>query len=97
MIAESRNAAGHVVVSSDHWHVLHARWERNLTEAAHFTRTVVSEHASSASARVAAREFMLGLVLDLVERPLHLRDQVFVRKPRHESLKRAQRLNRKSR
>jgi hypothetical protein len=95
MIRESKNDSNRAVVSSDRWHVVHARWERNLTEPARFARTIVSEHDDRAAASVSARALMHDLVADLAERPLHLRDQIFLRKPGYLSLQRAQRLTRK--
>src|SRR4030095_4148582 len=42
MIIESLNEPHRTVLACDRWHVVHARWERNLTEAARFSRSVVS-------------------------------------------------------
>jgi len=92
MIKQSMNEASRAVVTSDQWHVVHARWERNLTKAARFTRTIVSEHSTRPNAVESARSLMHGLVAELAERPLPLRDQVFVRKPGYRSFKRAHRL-----
>ena len=95
MITESLNDNQHVVLVSDRWHVVHARWERNLTKAACFTRTVLSEHDDRVSAVESARALIDKLVTELAERPIALRDQVFVRKPGYQSLKRAHRVVRK--
>lgn len=95
MIKESLNEAKRPVVSSDRWHIVHARWNRNLTEAAQFSRTVISEHDDQETAKKHARSFIDKLVGELAERPLHLRDQVFVRKPGYRSFKQAHRLVRK--
>ena len=96
MITETLNEKQHLVLVSDRWHVVHARWERNLTKAACFTRTVFSEHDDRATAVKSARALMDKIVAELAERPLALRDQIFVRKPGYQSLKRAHRLVRKS-
>ncbi len=95
MIRESRNESNRVVLSSDRWHVVHARWERNLTETARFARTIVSEHDDRDTARLSARSLMNQLVAGLAELPLPLRDQIFLRRPGYLSLKRAHRLVRK--
>ena len=92
MIERTTNPRGQPAMTSNHWHVVHARWERNLTEAARFERKIVSEHEDRATAVVAARGLMHEIVGDLAERPLELRDQLFVRKPGQLSLERAHRL-----
>lgn len=97
MIKETLNEASRPVVSSDRWHIVHARWDRNLTEEPRFSRTVVSEHDDQETAKQSARSFIGKLVSELAERPLHLRDQVFVRRPGYLSLKQAHRLVRKKR
>jgi hypothetical protein len=95
MIHESLNETSRVILISDRWHVVHARWNRDLAGAAQFSRVVVSEHDDEGSARQAARVYIDQLLPDLAGRPLPLRDQVFVRKPGSRSFKEAHRLVRK--
>lgn len=92
MIDEITNEHGRSSVRSDRWHVIHARWERNLTEQAVFARSVVSEHDDRAAAELAARILVQRMVSELAERPLSLRDQIRVRPPGYRSYKRAHRL-----
>ena len=95
MIHEAQNEVSRLVVISDRWHVVHARWNEDLTGVAQFSRTVVSEHDDEEGARTAAHSLIAELRPELGGRPLPQRDQVFVRKPGYRSLKEAHRLVRK--
>lgn len=91
MIRELLNAENKLAVTSDRWHVIHARWSGAPGEP-FFLRSIVSEHEDSAAAVKAARHLKASLVPGMVSRPGYTRDQVIVRRPAAESLKNACRL-----
>ena len=94
MIKETFNADKKLAVTSDHWHVVHARWS-GAPGTPRFECSIVSEHADSASAVLAARELKSSLVPGMASRPREARDQVIVRRPSAESLKSAGRLEKR--
>jgi hypothetical protein len=86
LIKEILNADKQLAVTSDRWHVIHARWS-GAPGTPRFVRSIVSEHEDSASALEAARDLKSSLVRAMGERPKNARDQVIVRRPASESLK----------
>lgn len=74
-------------ISSDRWHVVHARFAPELDSKHPFTRTIVSEHDDRVLAIAAARELLTELRRDHARRKVEQKDQVFVRKPGFVSLK----------
>ena len=91
MIKETLNTDKEPAVTSDRWHVIHARWS-GAPGTPRFVRTIVSEHDDSDSAVQAARELKSSLALGMTSRSPEARDQVIVRRPSSESLKNAGRL-----
>lgn len=91
MIRELQNADNELAVTSDRWHVVHARWSGAPGEP-FFLRSIVSEHEDSASAVRAGRELKAALEPGMLQRPSYARDQVLVRRPAAASLKSARRL-----
>lgn len=96
MIKELLNAEHELAVTSDQWHVIHARWS-GAPGPARFVLSIVSEHADSASAVQAARDFKSSLTPGMATRSKETRDQVIVRRPAAESPKNASRLERRRR
>ena len=94
MIRETFNADKKLAVTSDHWHVVHARWS-GAPGTPSFDCSIVSEHADSTSAVQAARELKLALGPGMASRAKETRDQVIVRRPSAESLKSAGRLEKR--
>jgi hypothetical protein len=94
LIKETLNADQKVAVTSDRWHVVHARWS-GVPGTPRFIRTIVSEHEDDVSAMRAARELRSSLVDGMSQRPRETHDQVIVRQPNAESLKDAKRFVRR--
>ena len=88
-VTRSRRAA----LTSDRWHVVHARWAGDPSGEADFTRTIVSEHEDRPSAVKAAREILTSMATEQAARSATQRDQVFVRKPEFKSFKSAKRVD----
>jgi hypothetical protein len=74
-------------ITSDRWHVVHARWSGNKSGEPRFERSIVSEHSDRPAAVAAARTLQNSLAEELAGRPRTRRDQVFVRQPTYKSLK----------
>lgn len=91
MIRETINHKNSPVLTSDHWHVLRARWDGILSGEPHYQRTIESEHEDSASATNAARTLVATFVTEMDGRTRETRDQVLVRRPGYRSLKNAKR------
>lgn len=94
MIRELLNAEHKAALTSDRWHVVHAKWSGTQGEPA-FVRSIVSEHEDSAAALEAARALKSALLRDMGSRSKETRDQVMVRRPASESLRDAGRLVRR--
>jgi hypothetical protein len=84
-------------ITSDQWHVVHARWTSTPSDDPRFERMIVSEHESSTAAVASARALFSSLQSILTTRPFGERDQVFVRKPGYRSLKNATRVRQRRR
>jgi hypothetical protein len=83
MIRETISPKNRILLTSDQWHVLHARWTGDEL----YERAIVSEHADRASATSAAREFAAAHRAEMTGRTRVTRDQLLVRRPGHKSLK----------
>ena len=92
MIQEIINRKNLPAVTSDHWHVVHARLAGETKGKPSFERSIVSEHEDRAAAAVAAKRVMISLATMNDGRSPEGRDQVFVRKPDFKSLKTAKRV-----
>lgn len=93
MIQEKLNESRQVVVTSDHWHVVHAQWS-GAAGTPSFVLSIVSEHENSASALRAGRALKSSLRPRMTSRTREARDQVLVRRPDSESVKNSGRLER---
>lgn len=91
MIRETTNHKNSPVLTSDHWHVLRARWNGDSAGEPLYQRTIESEHDDSASATDAARTLVATFVTEMDGRTRETRDQVLVRRPGYRSLKTAKR------
>ena len=87
MIRETKNHKNTPVVTSDHWHVLRARWNGDTNGEPLYQRTIESEHDDSASATDAARTIAASFGTEMEGRTRQTRDQVLVRRPGYRSLK----------
>ncbi len=87
MIQEVLNRRNHLVLTSDHWHVLHARWTKKQTGKPLYVREIISEHDDKKSASEAARGLVASLRAEMVGRQPETRDQALVRRPGFRSLK----------
>jgi hypothetical protein len=92
MIQDVMNRKNLPAVTSDHWHVIHARFAGVTDGKPKFERSIVSEHEDRAAAAAAAREMKSSILPTMVDRPLDGQDQVLVRKPDFKSLKVARRV-----
>jgi len=91
MIRETKNHKNSLVLTSDRWHVLRARWNGDASGEPLYQRTIESEHEDSASAADAARTLVASFVTEMDGRTRETRDQVLVRRPGYRSLKIAKR------
>ncbi len=94
LIRETFNADRELAVTSDRWHVVHARWS-GAPGTPRFECSIVSEHVDSTSAVQAARDLKSSLVPGMASRPMEARDQVIVRRPAAASAKSTGRLERR--
>jgi hypothetical protein len=97
MIRDTVSRKNNDALTSDRWHVVHARWNGVERGQPRFERSIVSEHDDSDEAVVAARNIQGRLAGELVGREAERRDQIFVRRPGFKSLKVSKRLERKRR
>jgi hypothetical protein len=97
MIQQTRSKKSHPAITSDHWHVVHARWSGGTPEEARFERSIVSEHEDRDAALAAARDLVQAITPEMRARPQDRRDQIFVRKPDYKSLVTAARVERRRR
>jgi len=92
LIQEIVNRKNLPAVTSDHWHVIVAKFTGNTDGKPRFERSIVSEHEDRAAAAHAAREIKRTIVPTMTERPPEGRDQILIRKPDYKSLKVARRV-----
>ena len=88
---ETLNRASRPAITSDHWHVVLAKWSDDRPGELPFIRAIVSEHDDRAHAIVAAKALVKTVAVDEASRPASDRDEVFVRRPNFKSLKFAKR------
>lgn len=86
MIHETKTRKELPAVTSDHWHVIHARWSGNEVGRPLFDRSIISEHEDRAAAVAAGRALGESLGARL-EQPPARRDQILIRRPNYKSLK----------
>lgn len=89
MIEQTSSRKGNASVTSNEWHVVHARWTGNVSTEPQFQREIVSEHPDRASALASARKLSKSLRPQQISRSPVTRDQFFVRQPGFKSLKSA--------
>jgi len=97
MIQETRSRKSNPAITSDAWHVVHARWCGNRSAQPRFERAIVSEHRERAGAVTAAQKLVTALATEMYGRPHEHRDQIFVRQPEYKTLKTAARVDRRRR
>ena len=86
MITETVTNKGVPAITSDRWHVVHAKCRRRGKQSGPFERMIVSEHEDKVGCRKAAKALLADLLKDK-DVPLAQRDEVFVRRPNFKSLK----------
>jgi len=86
LIRELLNAKHELALTSDRWHVVHARWS-GQPGVPSFERSIVSEHEDSSAALRAGRALKSSLRPSMASRSRQSRDQVLVRRPSAESIK----------
>jgi hypothetical protein len=87
MIQELLNDKNHILLTSDRWHILRARWTGKLGATPLYVRAIVSEHDDKASAVQAGRELVSSFLAEMEGRTPETRDQALVRRPGYRSLK----------
>jgi hypothetical protein len=87
LIQETLSRNSNPALTSDRWHVLHARWSNESSRAPLFVRSIVSEHDDHAAAVRAAEAFLTKIMPGMSDRQPATRDQVLVRPPAYKSLK----------
>jgi hypothetical protein len=97
VIRDTVTRSNRPAITSDHWHVVRARWAGDESDDPEFTRSIVSEHPDRNSAVAAARELRASIDVTLGARPSAQRDQVFVRKPAFKSFRSAKRVQKQRR
>jgi hypothetical protein len=97
MIQETLSRQHKPALTSDHWHIVHARWAGEASGTPRFEREIVSEHDDRASALVAARKFAASISDAMLQLPHDRRDEIVIRRPEYKSLKTAKRRMRRRR
>jgi len=97
MIHETQSKKSQPALTSDRWHVVHARWSGESSPRPRFERSIVSEHADRVAATQSARALVTSLTTEMYGRPHEHRDQIFVRQPAYRTLKTAARVDRRNR
>lgn len=95
MITETKSHKSNPAITSDRWHVVHARWNGAETDEPQFDRSIVSEHDDREGATRAAGELHQSLAGEMNSRREPVRDQLFVRRPDFKTLRTAARVERK--
>jgi hypothetical protein len=86
MISVVQTTKGREALTSDRWHVVHARFHAN-GKALPFHRSISSEHDDRVACVRAARALLTKLRAESVDVPPGERDEVFVRRPGFKSIK----------
>lgn len=94
MIKETVSHKNNPSLTSDRWHVVHARWSGDAAGEPKFERSIVSEHDDQESAAVSARSLETSLASEMNDRKPEQHDQLWVRRPDFKSLKNARRRDR---
>lgn len=97
MISQTTSRTHRPALTSNRWHVVHARWSGAGEDGHRFVRTIVSEHEDRERATESARKLADRLGDEMRRRPRHERDQLFIRKPGFKSLAAAGRVRRRRR
>jgi hypothetical protein len=97
VIHETNSKKSQPAVTSDRWHVVHARWSGERSPRPRFERSIVSEHGDRTAATNAARALVTELTTEMYGRPHEHRDQIFVRQPAYRTLKTAGRVDKRNR
>jgi hypothetical protein len=87
LILDVLNKKGRPSVTSDRWHVVHARCTGEPVDHPRFERTILSEHEDRTEAADAARIATLASAKEMAGLEPERRDQIFVRQPNYKSLK----------
>ena len=95
MITSVKTSTGAEAITSDQWHVVHARFLGGGKRP--FSRSISSEHEDKLSCTKAATALWAKLRVDAKAVPADERDQVFVRRPGFKSLKLSKRRARRPR
>jgi hypothetical protein len=90
MISTVETRKGTAAITSDRWHVVHARFTEGEAGLP-FLRSITSEHEDRAACVKAARSLVARVRSEAPNVPLAERDQVFVRRPGFKSLRKAAR------
>jgi hypothetical protein len=90
MISTVETRKGTEAVTSDRWHVVHARHDGSQAKLP-FVRSISSEHEDRAACVKAARKLVADVRSETPDVPLSERDQVFVRRPGFKTIKNATR------
>lgn len=94
MIKSTLSRKKNPALTSDRWHVLHARWTGETAGKPRFDREIVSEHGDRESAATAARKMVSSMASEMTGRANDRRDQILVRRPEYKSLKNSPRVTR---
>ena len=86
MISEILSPNNDRALTSDCWHVVHARWSGRSTLEPRFVRSIVSEHTDKPSAVAAARALSSSIAAEMASRTRLTRDQIFVKRPSQRTL-----------
>ena len=87
MISETMTKKGTPAITSDRWHVVHARFAGDEKSARPFVRAIVSEHDDRKTCHQAALALTTSLAAASKRIPVKRQDQVFSRPPHYKSLK----------
>ncbi len=90
MITAAKTRKGTEAITSDQWHVVHARY-LGPDERRPFRRYVHSEHADRGACVLAARALIAKIRAEAGPVPPGQRDEVFVRRPGYKSLETSRR------
>lgn len=86
MIREVETDSGAAAITSDQWHIVHARYVFDGAKRP-FLRSVHGEYADRTACRLAARALRAQLAAQETGVAIEHRDEVFVRKPDYKTLR----------
>jgi hypothetical protein len=96
MISTVETRKGTEAVTSDRWHVVHARHVGGRAKLP-FLRSISSEHEDRGACVKAARKLIARVRSETPDVPVAERDQVFVRRPGFKSIKNSTRRSARTR